>query len=168
MTEGRKPEHNDLTRRGALLRLGLGAVAAYVAPSVLTVSEAIADSKDSDSSGPSGPGGGGGGGGGGDDGGGGRREPDTCGYHHSGDDSATMPERDYRKAQAAVDQGRALPLREVFKSVIKKLGGRFVEVRFKDSRSEPAYQLRMISGKGSLIAVHVEAATGRITKISDC
>ena len=71
MTKAKYSGNRDINRRNALKRLGLAAGAAYMAPSILTLSAAHASDGGSGGGGGSGGSGGGGSGGGGDSSGGG-------------------------------------------------------------------------------------------------
>lgn len=179
-----KSDEFSAGRRAALVRLGLGAVVAYATPAFTTLSQAHASSGSGGGSGGSGGGGGDGGSGGsggdaGDGGSGGSGgasggEADTGSSAASAasaasgasaassDGPATISSRDHRKAQRAVQEGRALPLREVLKTVNESVNGRLISVSFKEDRRSATYVLRMVSDTGRLMEVSVDARTARI------
>ncbi|MCP5074253.1 MAG: PepSY domain-containing protein [Rhodobacteraceae bacterium] len=157
-----------LSRREALLRLGLGAAAIYAAPAVSTMSQAHASEG---GSGGGGSGGGGSGGSGGDSG-----EPSSSGQTEassspsSGADtekpqSATMPARDYRRAQNAVSEGRALPLSEIMEEVHEQLDVSLISVKYQEAGSTNHYLLRLLSSDGTLVNLQVDALTAEIVKM---
>lgn len=137
---------STVNRRKALARISALALAAYMVPTVLTISAAKA------SSGDGGDGGGDGGdGGGGDDSSGGGDDDD-----HSGKDD------DSRKAREAVRSGKAASLGEVMGIVRTKYKGEVVRVRLSGSGKNLTYSIRMIDQQNRLVEIRVNAVSRRI------
>lgn len=168
----------DKSRRAALLRLGLGAVVAYAAPALTTLSQAYA----SEGSAGSGGSGGGSGGAGGDGGSGGSAggssgsaaasatasaaSAASATSGASDGDTATISHRDHRRAQRAVSEGRALPLNEVLKTVHGSLGGRLISVKFRENQDTSRYVFKVVTNEGRLVEVNVDARTATIVGAS--
>ena len=134
---------STVNRRKALARISALALAAYMVPTVLTISAAKASSGDG--------GDGGGDGGGGDDSSGGGDDDD-----HSGKDD------DSRKAREAVRSGKAASLGEVMGIVRKKYKGEVVRVRLSGSGKNLTYSIRMIDQQNRLVEIRVNAVSRRI------
>lgn len=166
----------DKSRRTALLRLGLGAVVAYAAPALTTLSQAYASegSGSGGSGGGSGGAGGDGGSGGGGSGGGsggsaGSVAASAAASAASGaseGDRATISHRDHRRAQRAVREGRALPLNEVLKTVHGSLGDRLISVKFREYQDTTRYIFKVVTDEGRLVEVNVDARTATIVGAS--
>lgn len=141
-----------VNRRKALARISALALAIYMVPTVLTISEAKASSG-SDGGGGDGGGGdsSGGGDGGGDDSSGGGDDDD-----HSGKDD------DSKKAREAVRSGKAASLGEVMGIVRKKFKGEVVRVRLTGSGKNLTYRIRMIDQQNRLLEIRVNAVSRQI------
>ena len=129
---------STVNRRKALARISALALAAYMVPTVLTISAAKASSGD-------------GGDGGGDDSSGGGDDDD-----HSGKDD------DSRKAREAVRSGKAASLGEVMGIVRTKYKGEVVRVRLSGSGKNLTYSIRMIDQQNRLVEIRVNAVSRRI------
>lgn len=142
-------------RRDALIKLGLGVAATYAAPAIVIVSDrAAASSQSSSPSAPSSP------------------SAASTPSAPSAPASASAPssgpsEIGHRQAQKAVRSGRALPLSEVVRAVQGELGGKVVDIKFRDYLISTQYRLTMVSPAGTLIEVHVNAANARIQRIKE-
>lgn len=169
-----KPGPN-LSRRQALARLGLLPIAAYVGPAVLALSTAASasqasapsapspPSRPSPPSTPSGPGG--------DGGEADELLSDDCQVDSStlsGSGAPSISQDDFRRAQAAVDAGYALPLSQIWPKIIKNYPGRIISVTFTGHRTRPRYRLRAVSPSGRLETIIVSARTGAIERIVGC
>ena len=149
---------NDLlmvNRRLALTRISALALAAYIAPTLLTIGRAQADDGDGGDGGGDGGDGGGdgsgdGGGDGGDDGG------DDGSDDHSGKDD------DSKKARDAVRSGNAASLGEVMGIVRKKYKGEVVRVRLTGSGKNLTYNIRIIDQQSRLVEIRINAVSRRI------
>jgi hypothetical protein len=131
-----------MSRRAALARLGFASSAVYLAPALLKLSEARAS------------GGGGSGGGGG-----------TSGATGVSGPSIAREESDYLNARKAYNSGQVKPLYEVISSVRKELGGNVIGVRFRRGGGSPKYELKMVSAKGALVTVTVNARNAKILNV---
>jgi hypothetical protein len=148
-----------VNRRKALARISALALAAYMVPTVLTISEAKASSGSD--------GGGGDGGGGGDSSGGGDGGGDSSG---GGDDSSgggddddhSGKDDDSKKAREAVRSGKAASLGEVMGIVRKKFKGEVVRVRLTGSGKNLTYRIRMIDQQNRLLEIRVNAVSRQI------
>ena len=163
------------TRREALKRLGLAVTAAYVAPSVLLVSEArAATSGISDPSAPT------------------TTSPvtpptpptapsnieqieadvtetDTCRSRRSASpDAPFISASDFNRAQEAVDAGYAKPLDAIWSTFIEEYPGQVISIEFTGYRWRPRFRFKAISASGRLETVIVSARTGEIEKIVGC
>jgi hypothetical protein len=148
---------STVNRRKALARISALALAAYMVPTVLTISAAKASSGDG--------GGGGGGGGGGDSSGGGGGDSSGGGGDSSGggdDDDHSGKDDDSRKAREAVRSGKAASLGEVMGIVRKKYKGEVVRVRLSGSGKNLTYRIRMIDLENRLLEIRVNAVSRRI------
>jgi len=141
---------STVNRRKALARISALALAAYMVPTVLTISAAKASSGDG--------GGGGGGGGGGDSSGGGGGDSSGGGD----DDDHSGKDDDSRKAREAVRSGKAASLGEVMGIVRKKYKGEVVRVRLSGSGKNLTYRIRMIDLENRLLEIRVNAVSRRI------
>ncbi len=144
---------STVNRRKALARISALVLAAYIVPTVLTISEAKA------SGGGDGGGGDGGGGDGGGDGGGG----DTSGG--GDDDDNSGKDDDSKKARDAVKSGRAASLKEVLSIVSKQYKGEVVRVRLTGSGNNMIYRIRMIDSQNRLLEIRVNAVSRRILAV---
>jgi len=162
MAHRRKTTANP-TRREALRRLGLAAVAAYVAPGVLLVNEARATGTSTPSKpetpAPSGaataasepP------------------EPAGCtGRPAKAPENATISARDFERAKQAVANGTAKPLNEIWRDFTSSYDGQIIGVEFGGPSNNPVYTFKTISAAGRLETVEVSARTGTITQIVGC
>ncbi len=171
-------QHNNPTRREALRRLGLAVTAAYVAPSVLLVSEARASSSGtSQPTPPSGPTNG--------------SPPtpptpptapsnieeieadvtetDTCRSRLSRNpDTPFISASDFNRAQQAVEAGYAKPLDSIWASFMAEYPGQVISIEFTGYRWRPRFRFKAISASGRLETVIVSARTGEIEKIIGC
>lgn len=145
---------STVNRRKALARISALALAAYMVPTVLTISAAKA------SSGDGGDGGGDGGDGGGDDGGDGGGGDDSSGG--GDDDDHSGKDDDSRKAREAVRSGKAASLGEVMGIVRTKYKGEVVRVRLSGSGKNLTYSIRMIDQQNRLVEIRVNAVSRRI------
>ncbi len=163
-----------ISRRLALARLGLGIGAAYCAPMTVGLSRAHAASTPSSPSPPSSatppsaptqasapeapPGEG-------------EEANDLqssyC-SHPSGAERATISRRDMQRAQAAVNRGEALPLREIVSIVQRRHPGRLIRVGFQSEGTVHRYRLFMVSGGGTVQAITVDAGSGDTASVRGC
>jgi hypothetical protein len=148
-----------MSRRAALARLGFASSAVYLAPALLKLSEARASGGGGGGSGGGGGGSGGGGSGGGASGGG------TSGATGVSGPSTAREESDYLNARKAYNSGQVKPLYEVISSVRKELGGNVIGVRFRRGGGSPKYELKMVSAKGALVTVTVNARNAKILNV---
>jgi len=154
-----------ITRREALRRLGLGAAAAYVAPSVMGLSAARAStpspaSAASAPSAPSGP----------SRARGGLSAPSSPGTCRLPRDSGniTISQRDYTRAQKAISQGRAMPLREVLQKVAKTEPGRPVQVGYTEDGARALYRVLIVKPSGQVRSLTIDAGSGLILSAGNC
>jgi len=148
---------STVNRRKALARISALVLAAYIVPTVLTISEAKASG--------GGDGGGGDGGGGGDSSGGG---DDGGGDDSSGgrdDDDNSGKDDDSKKARDAVKSGRAASLKEILSIVTKQYKGEVVRVRLTGSGNNMIYRIRMIDSQNRLLEIRVNAVSRRILAV---
>lgn len=73
-------------------------------------------------------------------------------------------ERDREHAQAAVEQGQALPLSDILAKIRNDLGGELVGVGFERKQDRWVYEFKVIHPTGQLVEVYVDAATALILK----
>lgn len=184
-----------ITRRAALMRLGLGAASAYVSPSIVGLSAAHAQSAASDptrpsaptrastptppsspspvsrASTPSRPG---------------TSNPTSGPSSPSGSNAqratsgpsacrqpnlpngGQMSRRDYELAQQAIARGDARPLSEVINTVQSQYPGRIVRVGFSGNGPSGVFRIRIVSQTGAVVSVSVNAKSGAITGVQNC
>ncbi len=174
------------SRREALRRLAGAAIAAYVVPEVLFLSEARAESSAPSAPTaptaptapsvpvPSAP----------DPG----TEPDestpgsgagpsdaedvardTCSISSSQDpDTISISRSDLARSQDAVKAGYARPLDQIWGTFISSYDGKIIGVEFIDRQTNPRYRFRAISKAGRLETVTISAQTGVIQRIVGC
>lgn len=161
-------------RRAALRRLGLVAAAAYIVPEVLMLSEARAASSATPPSSvsvatpPTPP-----------------TPPsnvdvdaveadgganDTCRKATAGDQnqSITISQSDFDRAQETVEAGYAKPLKAIWPQFSSNYSGKVIGIEFTGFRWRPRYRFKAISASGHLETVIVSARTGLIEKIIGC
>jgi len=180
------------SRRAALRRLAGAAMAAYVVPEVLFLSQARASSlptvptspsglsspsgssgssPPSGSSSPSGPLASG-------------AAPsdseasassaeegarETCSVTGSqSPDSISISRSDLERSQDAIEAGYAKPLDQIWGEFISEYDGKVIGVEFLDRQSNPRYRFRAISRTGRLETVTISAQTGSILRIVGC
>lgn len=146
---------STVNRRKALARIGALVLAAYIVPTVLTISEANASG-----GGDGGGGGGDGGSGGGDDGGG----DDSSGGRDDDDNSGK--DDDSKKARDAVKSGRAASLKEVLSIVSRQYKGEVVRVRLTGSGNNMIYRIRVIDPQNRLLEIRVNAVSRKILAVT--
>jgi hypothetical protein len=185
MSDGKR-----ISRRAALFRLGLGAASAYMAPSMVGLSQARASSASpasapspatppsapspasvpspvsppsapSTPSGPSEPGGGTPSSPSGPSG------PGTC-RSSSIAGNAQISRKDYLRAQRAIARGDARPLQEVLKNVQSKQPGKLLQVGFSDKGKRTNFRVLIVDQSGAVVSVTVDAGSGQITSIRKC
>ena len=74
---------------------------------------------------------------------------------------------DHNLARRALEQGRALPLADIIAKITPQVPGRIIEVELEDEDGMLVYDLKVLSPKGRLQEIEVDAATGKILKIED-
>jgi uncharacterized membrane protein YkoI len=74
---------------------------------------------------------------------------------------------DHDLARRAVEEGRALPLAEILAKMKPDLPGKVIEVVFEIDDGNLVYNLKVLSAKGRLQEIEVDAATGKILKMED-
>ena len=74
---------------------------------------------------------------------------------------------DHDLARRAVEEGRALPLAEILAKMKPDLPGKVIEVVFEIDDGNLVYNLKVLSAKGRLHEIEVDAATGKILKMED-
>lgn len=157
------------SRRAALARIGLTGFAAYVAPSIVGLSQARAATQPSPPSAPSvvsapsgprdsgslsrsntGPSG-----------------PGACRVPHSAG-PAQISRQEYQNAQRAISRGEARPLRDVMNSVLQEYPGRLVQVGYSETGPAPLYRLQIVGQRGDMLAISVNASSGQIINVRTC
>ena len=73
-------------------------------------------------------------------------------------------DRDHDVARHAVERGEIKPLAEILQMVRDKLPGEIAGVKIERKGGRLVYELRIVSGRGRLLEVHVDAATGEIDR----
>lgn len=73
-------------------------------------------------------------------------------------------DRDHDVARHAVERGEIKPLAEILQMVRDKLPGEIAGVKIERKGRRLVYELRIVSGRGRLLEVHVDAATGEIDR----
>ncbi len=148
-------------RKFVFLLVALASTAAQGAPSY---------AKDGDSGGEGGDGDGGGGGEGGDSGGGGggNSGPGGGGDYGDGDDGdeksgrgRNRGRRDEERARAAVRDGKAMSLKDARKRVAEQYGGRIIGAQLRNASNGLVYEFRIVSDKGTVRSVTMDATTGK-------
>ena len=181
-----------ISRRAALVRLGLGAAAVYCAPAMTSLSAARAASGSGKSGSPSEPSA--------------PSAPSTPSTPSaptapsnptapsdgvpspppttepntgsraasggcsgpSGAERASISRRDMARANAAVARGEAKPLREIVGIVRQQFPGRLIRVGFNSRDGAPRYWLQIVSNAGSVQTVTVEAGSGQVSGVKGC
>ncbi len=154
-----------LSRRAVLLWL------------VATLIGAVAGSGSARADGGSGGGGSGSGGGGGGDGDGGGDHSgkggggdDGGGDDGGGDDGGGgkghgRGQRDHKRAQDAVKNGKSRPLPEILSTVSSQYPGKVIDVRLNKRSNGLMYDVKVITPAGKIIKVRVDAASGSIVGV---
>lgn len=168
----------EITRRETLKRLGLAVGVAYIAPTITCLGTARAASSASEASNPSPPSS--------------SSEPtpptppsppsgvdissdepddlttDTCRGNFSNSDQLVIRQRDFERAEKAVEAGYAKPLASIWDDVVGRYDGRIIEIQFTGFRYRPRYRLKAISAAGRLETLVVSARTGLIISVVGC
>lgn len=71
-------------------------------------------------------------------------------------------DRDQDVARHAVERGEIKPLAEILQVLRDKLPGEIAGVKIERKGGRLVYELRIVSARGRLLEVHVDAATGEI------
>jgi uncharacterized membrane protein YkoI len=74
---------------------------------------------------------------------------------------------DHELARRALEEGRALPLAEILAKMKPDLPGKVIEVVLEVDDGTLIYDLKVLSPKGRLQEIEVDAATGKILKMED-
>lgn len=74
---------------------------------------------------------------------------------------------DHELARRALQEGRALPLAEILAKMKPDLPGKVIEVVLEVDDGTLVYELKVLSPKGRLQEIEVDAATGKILKMED-
>jgi uncharacterized membrane protein YkoI len=74
---------------------------------------------------------------------------------------------DHDLARRALEEGRALPLAEILAKMKPDLPGKVIEVVLEIDDGNLVYDLKVLSAKGRLQEIEVDAATGKILKMED-
>ena len=158
------------SRRAALRRLGLAVATVYIVPEIVMLSGARASSSAS--------------------GGGSFVTPptpptppsdvdtieadvkvsDTCQKASASErnQSITVSQSDFDRAQEAVEAGYAKPLQAIWPQFSSNYSGKVIGIEFTGFRWRPRYRFKAISASGHLETVIVSARTGLIEKIVGC
>ena len=80
---------------------------------------------------------------------------------------ALADDDDHDLARRAVEEGRALPLAEILAKMKPDLPGKVIEVVVEIDDGNLVYNLKVLSAKGRLQEIEVDAATGKILKMED-
>jgi uncharacterized membrane protein YkoI len=72
---------------------------------------------------------------------------------------------DHEVARRALEEGRALPLAEILARMKPTLPGKVIEVVLEIDDGTLLYYLKVLSPKGRLQEIEVDAATGKILKM---
>lgn len=158
------------SRRAAMRRLGLAVATAYIVPETVMLSAARASSSVSGSSSyvtpPTPP-----------------TAPsnvdsieadieqsDFCQKTEVGgeDQSVSISQSDFERAQEAVEAGYAKPLQAIWPEFSSNYSGKVIGIEFTGFRWRPRYRFKAISASGHLETVIVSARTGLIEKIVGC
>jgi len=68
--------------------------------------------------------------------------------------------RDHDRAREALERGEILPLHEILPRVEDRFGGRLLEVELERDKGRFVYEIELITGKGRILEVVVDAASG--------
>jgi uncharacterized membrane protein YkoI len=84
-----------------------------------------------------------------------------------GTGSGLAEDDDHEVARRALEEGRALPLAEILAKMKPDLPGKVIEVVLELDDGTLVYDLKVLSPKGRLQEMKVDAATGKILKMED-
>jgi uncharacterized membrane protein YkoI len=73
-------------------------------------------------------------------------------------------DRDHDVARQAVERGEIKPLAEILRIVRDRLPGEIAGVKIERKGGRLMYELRVVGAQGRLLEVHVDAATGEISR----
>lgn len=102
----------------------------------------------------------------GDDGDSGGRSRNRRSRDDDEDDEDDEDDGDRDRIRTAVRQGRARPLRDILDIVRASYRGQVVRVRLMGRGDRLVYRIRLIDSRNALINLDVEAATGRVLKVT--
>lgn len=74
---------------------------------------------------------------------------------------------DHDRAWQARARGEVLPLRQILSLTAERVPGRVAEVELENEDGVWIYEIRIISTRGRLVGVHLDARTGKVMKIED-
>lgn len=170
-----------LSRRQALARLGLGATVAYMTPTLLGLSEARASSAPSRPSAPSAasppssPSGPSNSTSSSSSRSGSASTPGVSGPSSlgkcqvvDGSEGVKISRNDFQRAQRAIRNGEARPLKEILDVTSRQYPGRPVRVGFSVSGPEPRYRIQIVTNSGDVLSITVLAKSGEITHARKC
>ena len=80
----------------------------------------------------------------------------------------TISQRDYARAQNAISQGRARPLREVLDQIARTEPGRPVQVGYSESGAAPRYRVLIVKPSGQVMSLTIDAGSGTILSAGNC
>ncbi len=71
-------------------------------------------------------------------------------------------DRDQDRARRAVQEGRALPLRDIVARAEGSFGGQVVEAEFEEEGGTPAYEIKIVTESGRVLKLRYDARTGEL------
>lgn len=75
---------------------------------------------------------------------------------------AAAGDRDHERARAALERGEVLPLRTILERLGPAVDGEIVEAELDREKRGWVYELKLIDGRGRLVELEVDAATGAL------
>lgn len=71
-------------------------------------------------------------------------------------------EEDHDRAHSALAQGAILPLSTILPELQRQFGARLLSVELDEERNRLVYEFELITPRGQILDVHVDAATGTV------
>ncbi|TCP44178.1 PepSY domain-containing protein [Rhodovulum marinum] len=76
-------------------------------------------------------------------------------------------DRDHDRARDALARGEILPLHTILPGLQDRFGGRLLEVELEREDGRMVYEVELITARGRILEIVVDAATGRVLETEE-
>ncbi|MDZ5650063.1 PepSY domain-containing protein [Nitrospirillum sp. BR 11828] len=76
-------------------------------------------------------------------------------------------DQDQDRARAAVEQGRALPLRTILDRAAERFPGQLLEAELEEEHGRLVYEIKLLMDGGRVVKLHYDARTGDLLAVKE-